>query len=88
VSRALPDRSRFFYGAVGTLAVEAYRIYLLGLRGVEVLPFPAYYYLVSVALALFGGIFAMSWEENTKWKCIYLGASVTTWLSAWSKLHT
>jgi hypothetical protein len=88
VARALSDRTRFLYGAAGTVAVEVYRIYLLALQGVEVLPFPRYYYLVSAVLALFGGIFAMSWKENKEWKCIYLGASVTTWLSAWSKLHS
>ncbi len=88
MARALSDRTRFLYGAAGTLAVEIYRIYLLALGGVEVLPFPKYYYLVSLGLALFGGVFAMSWEENKKWKCIYLGASVTTWISAWSKLHS
>lgn len=88
MARALSDQTRFSYGAAGTLAVEVYRIYLLALQGVEVLPFPWYYYLVSVALALFGGMFAMSWKEDKEWKCIYLGASVTTWLSAWSKLHT
>ncbi|MGH6630095.1 MAG: hypothetical protein ACRD2K_05830 [Terriglobales bacterium] len=73
---------------MGTLSVEVYRIYLLGVGGVTVLPFPWYYYLVSLGLALVGGFFAMSWEENKKWKCFYLGASVTTWISAFSKLHT
>ena len=56
MARALSDRTRFLYGAAGTLAVEVYRIYLLALSGVEVLP------LSEVLLPDFAGTGNIWWS--------------------------
>lgn len=92
----LSGKARFFYGLFGSGLVEAIRaLRIMGALAASSnseqshsVPNLNYHDPVIIVIVLFliigGGVFAMSWREDHGWKCMYLGATVTLYMSAWA----
>src|SRR5579862_6474056 len=85
--------ARFFYGLFGSALVEAIRaLRIIGTHAAAAtssgLPNLDYHDPAVIGIVIFlvigGGVFAMSWREDHGWKCMYLGATVTLYMSAWA----
>jgi hypothetical protein len=67
---------RFFWGALGVVAVEVARYISLVSTGK---PFPhvewILYFAIYILSACIGGAFAMAWKTDTAIKAIWIGAS-------------
>ena len=80
------SRREFWWGAFGALAGEIVRFYKIFV--LEVIPVPHFsrlYFLISFAFVLCGGFFAVAWDDDHKLRCLYVGLSFVSIISAFQK---
>jgi hypothetical protein len=83
---------RFWWGVSGAAAVEVYRWYRILRVAAETGQYSGshsgyvigLYAFLSIAMMIFGGVFASAWGEEPGYKCAYVGATFPFWLSGWT----
>jgi len=72
----MTDQSRFWWGMFGSVLPEFLRFVKIVFAG-SALPHLNWilYGLFSVGVALFGGLFSIAWEPESRLKAVWVGAS-------------